>query len=40
MAPTGDLCSCFDCTSVKFQGFENNVKSLEGWCEDGQRKRL
>lgn len=40
MVPTRDLSSCFDCTSVRFQGFENNIKSLEGLCEGGQRKHL
>lgn len=39
MVPTRDLCSCFDCTGARFQWIENNIKSLEGLCEHGQRKR-
>lgn len=40
MVPTWDLCSCLGCRSVRFQGFESNIKNLQGVCEGGQRKLL
>lgn len=36
MVPTGDLCSCFDCRNVRFQVFENKIKSLEGLWKVGK----
>lgn len=38
MVPAGDLCSFCGCRNVKCQGFENNIKNLQGLYEGGQRK--
>jgi len=40
MVPSGDLCSCLGCRSARIQGFESNVKNLQGLCEGGQKKLL
>lgn len=40
MIPAGDLCSFLGCRNVKCQGFENNIKNLQGLYEGGQRKLL
>lgn len=40
MDPMEDLCSGLSCRSVWFQGFENDVKNLQGLCEGGKRKFL